>query len=222
MARCLAGLARVAMDLGSMGQARQHLAESIRLSHSTGSRIGVARGLEAFASLAVREDRPELAVLLTAAATALREAAGFPALDGARRERYLAPARRLGEPAVARLWTQGLAMSGEAAVALALDEPRAAGGDAVTLAAVGDYEVAAALPTTLTRRERQVAALVAAGRTNKSIAEELFISPATAARHVANILGKLGFSSRAQIAAWAADNRLDPGDPAAPGQSPAV
>jgi hypothetical protein len=35
MARCLAGLARVAMDLGSMGQARQHLAESIRLSHST-------------------------------------------------------------------------------------------------------------------------------------------------------------------------------------------
>jgi predicted ATPase/DNA-binding CsgD family transcriptional regulator len=222
MARCLAGLARVAMDLGSMGQARQHLAESIRLSHSTGSRIGVARGLEAFASLAVREDRPELAVQLTAAATALRDAAGFPALDGARRERYLAPARRLGEPAVARLWTQGLAMSGEAAVALALDEPRAAGGDAVTLAAVGDYEVAAALPTTLTPRERQVAALVAAGRTNKSIAEELFISPATAARHVANILGKLGFSSRAQIAAWAADNRLDPGDPAAPGQSPAV
>ena len=143
MARCLAGLARVAMDLGSMGQARQHLAESIRLSHSTGSRIGVARGLEAFASLAVREDRPELAVQLTAAATALREAAGYPALDGARRERYLAPARRLlGKPAVERLWAQGRALSGEAAVALALDEPQPASGDAVTLAVVGDYEVA--------------------------------------------------------------------------------
>jgi hypothetical protein len=85
----------------------------------------VARGLEAFASLAVREDRPELAVQLTAAATALREAAGYPELDGARRERYLAPARRLlGKPAVERLWAQGRALSSEAAVALALDEPR--------------------------------------------------------------------------------------------------
>jgi len=36
------------------------------------------------------------------------------------------------------------------------------------------------------------------------IADELVISPATAARHVANILGKLGFSSRTQIASWAA------------------
>jgi len=34
---------------------------------------------------------------------------------------------------------------------------------------------------------------------------ELFISPATAARHVANIMAKLGFNSRAQIAAWHAD-----------------
>ena len=60
-------------------------------------------------------------------------------------------------------------------------------------------------------RERQVVELVAGGRSNKAIAEELFISPATAARHVANILAKLGFNSRAQIAAWAADKR-DPGD----------
>jgi hypothetical protein len=93
IARCLAGLARVAMDLGSVGQARQHLAESLRLSHSTGSRIGVARGLEAFAALAGAENRPELAVQLAAAAGALREAAGFPPLSGARAERYLVPGR---------------------------------------------------------------------------------------------------------------------------------
>ncbi|HKA97086.1 MAG TPA: LuxR C-terminal-related transcriptional regulator [Streptosporangiaceae bacterium] len=223
IARCLAGLARVAMDLGSLGQARQHFAESIRLSHSTGSRIGVARGLEAFAALAVQEDRPELAVQLTAAATALREAAGFPPLAGARAERYLAPARRLGGPAIARVWARGLAMSGEAAVALALDAPQATGADTVVLTAVGVYDVATAPPGTLTPRERQVAALVADGRSNKSIAEELFISPATAARHVANILAKLGFSSRAQIAAWAADKQLDPADPATaagPGPDP--
>ena len=56
----------------------------------------------------------------------------------------------------------------------------------------------------LTAREHEVVTLITLGRTNKAIAEELFISPATAARHVANILGKLGFTSRSQIAAWAA------------------
>ena len=61
----------------------------------------------------------------------------------------------------------------------------------------------------LTPRERQVVALVARGSTNKAIAEELFISPATAARHVANIMTKLGFNTRAQIAAWAADRQID-------------
>jgi hypothetical protein len=49
---------------------------------------------------------------------------------------------------------------------------------------------------------------VAAGQTNKAIAAELVISPATVARHVANIMGKLGFRSRAQIAAWVADREL--------------
>jgi DNA-binding NarL/FixJ family response regulator len=37
---------------------------------------------------------------------------------------------------------------------------------------------------------------------NKAIADDLVISPATAARHVANILAKLGFSSRTQVATW--------------------
>src|SRR5262249_59864214 len=59
-------------------------------------------------------------------------------------------------------------------------------------------------PGGLTPRERQIVALIVRGRSNRAIAEELVISPATAARHVANILLKLGFSSRAQVAAWAA------------------
>jgi DNA-binding CsgD family transcriptional regulator len=80
--------------------------------------------------------------------------------------------------------------------------------------------VAAAPPGTLTPREWQVAALVASGRSNKAIADELVISPATAARHVANILAKLGFSSRAQIAAWAADKQLSLTGPA-PANGPA-
>jgi non-specific serine/threonine protein kinase len=53
-----------------------------------------------------------------------------------------------------------------------------------------------------------VAALVARGRTNREIAAALVISERTADAHVQNILNKLGFSSRAQIAAWATKRGL--------------
>jgi DNA-binding NarL/FixJ family response regulator len=43
---------------------------------------------------------------------------------------------------------------------------------------------------------------VADGRTNKAIADELSISPATTVRHITNILAKLGLTTRTQIAAW--------------------
>jgi DNA-binding CsgD family transcriptional regulator len=56
----------------------------------------------------------------------------------------------------------------------------------------------------LTAREREVAKLVVAGLSNREIAEALFISERTVESHVRNSLGKLGFASRAQIAAWVA------------------
>ncbi len=55
----------------------------------------------------------------------------------------------------------------------------------------------------LTRREREVLALVASGRTNRQIADELFISVKTAGIHVSNILAKLGVASRVEAAAAA-------------------
>ena len=65
-------------------------------------------------------------------------------------------------------------------------------------------EPLAVQPTSpLSGREVEVLRLLAAGRSNQQIADELVISPATAARHVANILAKLGFSSRTQVASWA-------------------
>lgn len=68
---------------------------------------------------------------------------------------------------------------------------------------------AARLNASLSKRERELAALLALGLSNRQIAEELTISVATVERHVANILGKLGYRSRTQIAAWAVDQRLN-------------
>jgi predicted ATPase/DNA-binding CsgD family transcriptional regulator len=55
----------------------------------------------------------------------------------------------------------------------------------------------------LTARERQVAALIAQGKSNRDIAEQLVISERTADAHISNILSKLQFTSRTQVVAWA-------------------
>jgi len=60
----------------------------------------------------------------------------------------------------------------------------------------------------LTRRERDVARLIAKGYGNRRIGQELVISIRTAESHVDHILTKLGFTSRTQIAAWASRNSL--------------
>jgi DNA-binding CsgD family transcriptional regulator len=202
IARCLVGLARVAISLGEPSVARQHLTESIQLCRRTGNRIGVARGLEAFAGLAIVEGNTERAVTLAAATAALREASGLPPLPAARAERYLAPARQLGDQVVSRLWNRGRGLSAEAAIELAIKP---------TSPAPSLAQAPAVAPTAngkglLSIRELEIAVLVARGHSNKDIAAELYISPATVARHIANIMKKLGFHSRTQIAMWTLDN----------------
>ncbi len=54
----------------------------------------------------------------------------------------------------------------------------------------------------LSRREQQVAKLIAQGLSNRRIAERLALAPSTVQRHVTNILDKLGFGSRVQVALW--------------------
>ena len=68
--------------------------------------------------------------------------------------------------------------------------------------------VTAQVTGTLTRREREVALLVARGLTNRQIGDELVISAATAERHVVNIFNKLGFHSRSQVAAWVVEQKI--------------
>jgi len=60
----------------------------------------------------------------------------------------------------------------------------------------------------LTRRQQEVALLIAQGKTNRAIAESLVLSERTVEDYVAQILGKLGFSTRAQIAVWVVEKGL--------------
>jgi DNA-binding NarL/FixJ family response regulator len=60
----------------------------------------------------------------------------------------------------------------------------------------------------LTEREREVAALIAQGKTNREIADTLVVGVRTVETHISNILFKLGYTSRAQIASWATEKGL--------------
>jgi DNA-binding NarL/FixJ family response regulator len=88
----------------------------------------------------------------------------------------------------------GKSLDRDAASALALGEPARAAATASGQAGAGP----------LGQREAEVARLVADGLTNKEIGARLFISERTVDSHVRSILNKLGFNSRAQIAAWIA------------------
>ena len=62
----------------------------------------------------------------------------------------------------------------------------------------------------LSERERQVATLIAQGKSNRAIAKTLVISVRTVEAHITRILDKLGFASRAEIAVWAAAKGFAP------------
>jgi len=188
MARCLAGLGRIEIGLGELPVARQYLSESIELSQFTGSRIGVIRGLECFAELAVASDNAELAVQLAAAAAALRRAASLPEASAGRTRQLMTATAGMDQDVRDQLWAAGSALTSEEAVALALSHPDGQ--------EPGEAE--------LTARELEVAAAVTRGLSNRAIGDELGIASTTVARHIANIMGKLGVTSRLQIARWAA------------------
>jgi DNA-binding NarL/FixJ family response regulator len=65
-----------------------------------------------------------------------------------------------------------------------------------------------AAPGGLTKREIEILRCVAAGATNKQVAEQICISEKTVARHLANLYAKLGVSSRTAAVAWAHENNV--------------
>jgi predicted ATPase len=123
-ARCLGRLGSTAIAQGDPGAARGYLAESLQFSLAAGHRTGIARTLLLFADLAALESRPDRAVILAAAATALRQKVrpSSPS-DRAQRHLDLAGGRGLGADEAARLWAEGLRLTSQEAARLALQPP---------------------------------------------------------------------------------------------------
>jgi DNA-binding CsgD family transcriptional regulator/tetratricopeptide (TPR) repeat protein len=156
----------------------------------------VAPVLESLAAVAADEGQDDRAAQLAGAAAALHEQVGArpPATSPVRAQLAGRWSRAVASGAGRRAYERGRGMDLATAVRFALGEP------------AGPVEAADAPPlaagAVLTRRQLQIARLVANGLTNREIADRLFISERTAEGHIEQIRNKLGFSSRVQIAAW--------------------
>ena len=210
MAKSLNNLGEVALEQGDLAAARRLEEECLMLASEIGDRPRVAFALAALGGVAAMEGESARALRLGAAATAIRESIGEP-FSAAWQDRFdlwLAPARRvLGEKAAATVWAAGQALPLEQAIDDAL-RPIVSDGP-VAMVCEGPRVGGQLAP--LTRREREVAALVARGMTNRQIAAELVIAEDTAANHVRHIRARLGLRSRVQVAVWATERGL-PGD----------
>lgn len=117
---------------------------------------------------------------------------------------------------IAAAWAEGTAMLPERAIEYALAAGPSRQRTVAEPPAKQAIQPGDAHAGRLTAREREVAALVAQGLTNRDIAARLVIAERTAEGHVQNILNKLGTNSRAQIAAWAVAQGLSTGLPGSP------
>jgi predicted ATPase/DNA-binding CsgD family transcriptional regulator len=202
----LLNLGSAALIGGDLGVSKTLLAESLRISDQIDDRVAQFYLLGAFGSHAAQSGQARLAAQLLGAADTVRTRVGANVMP------FLAPSlAQAEETAVAKLgparfeaeFEAGKLLDRDGAFGLALGKPAQAAVSArgaVTARAAS--EGAGTGP--LGRREADVARLVADGLTNKQIGTRLFISERTVDSHVRSILNKLGFSSRAQIAAWMA------------------
>jgi predicted ATPase/class 3 adenylate cyclase/DNA-binding CsgD family transcriptional regulator len=206
IADLLRNLGDTALEQADSTTARRRYEESLAIWRDHRDKMGMALGLDGFAQLAAARSQPQRALLLAGAASAIYDAIGIGpgAPRKLRLERWLKQAAQaIGQETAAAARAEGRTMTAERAADLALGSEGPA----------RDKEQLAGLlgrprSTRLTRREQEVARLVARGRTNRQIAEQLFVAERTVDTHVEHIRDKLDVHSRAEIAAWVTESGL--------------
>ncbi|MFI6573269.1 protein kinase domain-containing protein [Nocardia fluminea] len=192
----LCALAVALWRQGDPARATDLIVESLQFSRTVDDRTNSSACLQVLAWIAAEQRDAERAVVLTAAAEQLGRSVGtdpvlIPDMTGHHEECERFTRQAMSERAYSAARREGAVLSFDAAIAYALRENK-------SLASTDP------VGRKLTKREREVAFLVAEGLTNREIATRLVISPRTAQGHVEHLLAKLGFTSRAQIAAWTA------------------
>lgn len=210
------GTAEVEALHGGLDRAEQAGKSALRLLRSLDNRFTMAFTLDTLGSIAALRDQHTRAATLFGCAAAVWQAIGTSADNfgrvGTEHHQHVNRARReLGNDAYDRAFERGSSLATDSAIDYALEScpktghkrGKPARADKTPPAEHGDEG-------SLTRRERQIAELVAQGYTNKAIAKRLFISQRTAEAHVENILVKRGFTSRTQVAAWVIETAHSP------------
>jgi non-specific serine/threonine protein kinase len=201
LASILSNLGFAFLHLGEIELAWAKFHESMAIHQDVQNRRGMIDGLVGFAAAAIRSGLPAAGVQLLAAAAAI---SGLPATSTwpptqMEFKRYLDLAR-------AKLTNRDFLAEQEAGRVMSLEQAvRYA--QQLQLQPVLEQQAGANLGG-LTEREREVATLIASGKTNREIAQELVLSKRTIEKHAANILSKLGLTSRAQIVRWAIEKGL--------------
>ncbi|GAA0939886.1 ATP-binding protein [Nonomuraea longicatena] len=196
----LRGLAR--WTLGDLAGSVREARAALRMKYALGDHLAVADCLELLAWQAAEQDRMVRAAWLLGAADRVWQQFAAP-LAGAplllrHHDRAIEAVRRgLGRERYLAVFRQGASIGLGEAVELAAQDVDVVPGPPPRRAAM----------ELLTVREREVAALVEEGLTNREIAERLVISKRTADAHIEHILAKLGASSRVQIAELVASGR---------------
>jgi predicted ATPase/DNA-binding CsgD family transcriptional regulator len=181
-------------------EAESNFLWSLRVKDRIGHRSGVTYNLLGLAFTAAADHRNTRAAQLLGAVDALAVELGQPIPDrhaADRRDWEMRARRALGDGTFDRLYAVGRELRLTHAVQLALGDP-----------AVRQEHSSNGEKPSLTRRESEVARLIATGATNRKIAAALVISDQTVKFHVHNILAKLSFESRSEIAAWQARKRM--------------
>jgi non-specific serine/threonine protein kinase len=169
---------------------------ALQVKQEIGDVIGIAFTLELLGWLAARAGSHQRAAWLLGGADPLWERAGGRLAATASFERLHAEAvgrcgSALGGKLFAELFARGVRHPVEEMTAFAVNDA----GDP----AEGGGGTRIRLPSQLTAREREIASLVAAGLSNRQIAEMLFISRRTVDAHLEHIFGKLGITSRVML-----------------------
>lgn len=188
-ARQLLGVA--CLELRDVAGARAALVKGVPAIVDLGDRFAIPIGLSALAGLAAQEGRPRAALRLAGAAATYEETnqTHRPPKIRAELDAWLDPVRAAVGAAAAELFDEGRGLTLDQAIALGLDDEREGAGQSGPSSG-------------LTRREREIAALVATGLTNREIAGKLYLSVRTVEVHVDHALTKLGFRTRTQLAVW--------------------